>query len=282
MKIRLLSFLMVIGVLTSCNPSQPPVKALDQPIAVYDSTDRTNDFYDNEPIVDLPGSDEIEISGEVAENQSVKLSELPVRSLIVKETRIENGEIAFTGAYRYDGVSLYDILNRVKVVKKNAKEFNPIIDQYAVVYNAAGDSVVFSWGEIYYPVQPHQIIIATHVVRIVPTKSKDKWPLPASKKIIAGTDLITERNIMDPVKIVIRSLNVNYKVDRNIKLWAPELIIEGKDKQSVKLKELPSGLSAEEFDHVFYGRGMGIHGITLTKGVFLKDLFGESLKPDIS
>ncbi|MCX6226713.1 MAG: hypothetical protein NTV01_18520 [Bacteroidia bacterium] len=280
MKSNLLNIVLLAAVFASCKPAQTPTGKVNETAAVYDSTDRTNDFYDNQPVVNLPGSKVIEVSGEVSEPQSVILSNLPERSLIVKETRIESGEIEFTGAYRYDGVSLYDILNQVKVVKKNAKEFNPIIDQYVVVYNAAGDSVVFSWGEIYYPVQFHQIIIANQVVRIVPTKSKDKWPLPEKARIIAGSDLITERNIADPVRIVIRSLNVNYKVDRSIKLWAPEMAVEGVGKQSFSIKELPDSLIEHQFEHVFYGRGMGIHGITLTKGAFLKDLFAESLKPD--
>jgi hypothetical protein len=279
MKTRLLCIVVVVSFIASCEPARTPFKSRNEPVTGFDSIDRTNDFYDNEQVVYLPGSKVIDISGEVAEPQSVTLSDLPVKSIIVKETRMENGEIFFTGAYRYDGVSLYDILNQVKVVKKNVKEFNPIIDQYVVVYNAAGDSVVFSWGEIYYPVQLHQVLIANRVARIVPTKSRDKWSLPVKARIIAGTDLITERNISDPVRIVVRSLNVNYKVDRNIKLYSPQLSIEGVDLQSIVLKELPAGLVSHQFEHVFYGRGMGIHGITLTKGAYLKDLFTGNLKP---
>ena len=280
MKTRLLTVVLIAFAIVSCQPTQSPGGKVNEPVALFDLTDRTNDFYDNEPSIDLPGTKVIIVSGEVAENQTINLSGLPSRSLIAKETTLEKGEIQFVGAYRYDGVSLFDILNEVKVVKKNVKEFKPIIDQYIVVYNAAGDSVVFSWGEIYYPVQLHQIIIANRVARIVPTKSKDKWHLPIAAKLIVGTDLITERNILDPVKIVIRSLHVNYTVDRDIKLYAPELTIEGVGKQSFAIKQLPAGLIEHQFQHVFYGRGMGIHGITLTKGVYLKDVFSENLKSD--
>lgn len=281
MKINFLNIIWIVSIITSCTPSKPPVMQVGEGVANYDSTDQTNDFYDNEPIVNLPGSKVVEISGEVAQPVTVTLSTLPVRSVIVKETRIEQGEIRFTGAYRYDGISLYDLLNQVKVIKKNAADFKPVIDQYVVVYNAAGDSVVFSWGELFYPVQRHQILIANQVMRIVPGKTKDKWPLPVISRIIVGSDLITERNISDPVKIVVRSMNVNYKVDRLVKLWAPEMTIEGVDNKSYILKELPAGLIRYEFKHVFYGRGMGIHGITQTKGVYLKDLFSADLPADV-
>jgi hypothetical protein len=280
MKYNTLLILVAAITIVSCKPTQSPVNRVDEPVASYDSTDRTNDFFDNEPVVDLPGSKIIEVTGEVEQPKSIDLAKLPVKSIIVKETILENGEINFVGAYRYDGVSLYDILNQVKVVKKNAKEFNPIIDQYVVVYNAEGDSVVFSWGEIYYPVQRHQILIANQVVRIVPTKSKDKWPLPVKARIIAGSDLITERNIPEPVRIVIRSMSVNYKVDRSIQLWSPAVAIEGVNPQSLSLTELPSILGTKQFEHVFYGRGMGIHGITLTEGASMKDLIADKLKTD--
>jgi hypothetical protein len=283
MRIKIFSTgLLMLALLASCKPVANPVGKSTDPVASVDSTDRTNDFYDNEPAITLPGSGEIEISGEVAGVNKVDLSVLPKRTLIVKETRIENGEIQFVGAYRYDGVSLYDILNQAKVVKKNAKEFNPIIDQYVVVYNAAGDSVVFSWGEIYYSSHLHEIIIANKVTRIVPTKSKDKWPLPKSVRLIVGPDLITERNISDPTKIIIRSISIKYIVNRDIKMWSPALNIEGAGVSAIQVKELPEGLINQEFEHVFYGRGMGIHGITLTQGANLKDMLSENLKPDQS
>jgi hypothetical protein len=280
MKNILACFLFVAAVVTACQPAKIRVRNTGEPVASYDSTDRTNDFYDNEPIVDLPGSQVIEISGEVEKQVSVKVANLPLRNIIVKETRIEEGGIKFTGAYRYDGISLYDLLNQVKVVKKNAGEFKPIIDQYVVVFNAAGDSVVFSWGELYYPVQFHQVIIASRVVRIVPSKTRDKWPLPEKARLIVGSDLITERNIPDPVKIVIRSLDIKYKVDRSIKLWAPEMVIHGIGNESISLKELPSGLQIHQFEHVFYGRGKGIHGVSMTSGAYLKDLLIAGLPPD--
>jgi hypothetical protein len=117
-------------------------------------------------------------------------------------------------------------------------------------------------------------------MRIVPSKTKDKWPLPEKTRLIAGPDLITERNISDPVRIVIRSLNTKYKVDRGIKLWSPEMVVAGIGKEPFSLKELPAGHEVHQFEHVFYGRGKGIHGITLSKGGYLKELFASSLPPE--
>lgn len=272
-----LTLLLIICTLISCKPTPKEAIPNDNPVVSFDSTSRTNDFYDNEPTVVLAGSPVIEIAGEVAAPVTVNLADLPVRSVIVKETRIVSGEVEFTGAYRYDGISLYDILDQVNVVKKNAAEFEPVIDQYVVVYNSAGDSVVVSWGELYYPSQRHQIIVGQRVMRIVPSKTRDHWPLPVKARLIVGTDLITERNIDDPVKIFVRSIGLSYKVDRSIKLWAPELDVIIPGNQVVVLKELPSTVADQQCEHVFYGRGRGIHGITKTAGSYLKELFFSDL-----
>ncbi len=276
---KILPFISLVALLLpACNSAE---KSGQGPsgiqVAAIDSADQTNDFYDNVPAFDLQGSQVVEIGGEVAETMQVDLKTLPRRSVIVKETNFLEGKVGFVGAYRYDGVSLYDILNRVQVRKKNLEEFKPIIDQYVVVYGASGDSVVFSWGEIYYPIVPHQIIIADKVLRIVPSKTKDQWPLPVKMKIIAGIDLVTERNIDDPVRIIVRTVGIQYKVDRTVKFWAPEMLLKGMGDQEATLTELPSGLNPQVLDQVFYGRGMGIHGITQFKGAWLKDLLFDKL-----
>ena len=86
--------------------------------------------------------------------------------MIVKEALADGNQNRFTGAYRYDGYSLYDILNHSILKKKNETEFPPIIDLFVKVENDRGESIILSWGEIYYPVHRHEIIIATEVARI--------------------------------------------------------------------------------------------------------------------
>ncbi|MDZ7636280.1 MAG: hypothetical protein U5L72_18320 [Bacteroidales bacterium] len=177
---------------------------------------QTNDFYDDAPTNRLLGSTKILVTGEVQQDLTINITRLPKRSITVKETTLTDGKTGFTGAYRYDGYSLYDILDKVVLKKKNEAEFPPIIDLYVEVSNDRGESVTFSWGEIYYPVNRHRLLIATSVARIVPSKAKDLWPLPLETKIVAGNDLVTARNISNPVRITVKSLDSNNTVNRNI------------------------------------------------------------------
>jgi beta-aspartyl-peptidase (threonine type) len=234
---------------------------------------QTNDFYDDAPTNILKGSRKILVTGEVQKEMTIDVSRLPRHSITVKETALTDDAAGFVGAYRYDGYSLYDILDRVVINKKNEAEFPPIIDLYVEVTNARGESVTFSWGEIYYPVNRHRILIATSVARIVPSKSKDLWPLPEETKVIAGNDLITIRNISNPVKITVKSLDGSYKINRDITpLFSETMRICVNGKQRKIMTSLPEGEHIETFRTVFYGRGMGIHGTTPFTGGLLQDV----------
>ncbi len=236
----------------------------------------TNDFYDDAETITLPGATGVEVTGEISNPGTVQFSTLPVRSVIVKETVLKDGKDSFVGAYRYDGYSLYDILNKFILAKKNKAEFNPIIDLYVEVSNNKGESVVISWGEIYYPIHRHEIIIANKVMHIVPSKTKDLWPLPAESRLVVASDLITERNISNPTKITIHSLNASYKVEREMSpLFSPEFSILNGDKKETVIKQLPSGLCMNTYPTIFYGRGKGIHSVTPFTGVKLKDVAGK-------
>lgn len=237
---------------------------------------QTNDFYDDAPTNPLKGSKKILVTGEVLKDVTVDIAKLPLHSITVKETTLTDGQTGFTGAYRYDGYSLYDILDRVVVKKKNEAEFPPIIDLYVEVSNDKGESVTFSWGEIYYPVNRHRLIIATSVARIVPSKAKDLWPLPEETKIVAGNDLVTSRNISNPVKITIKSLDSKYTVNRNITpLFSETMRISVNGKQRSILASLPEAVEDDTYRTVFYGRGMGIHGTTPFSGGKLQDLLKD-------
>ena len=240
------------------------------------ATAQTNDFYDDAPSVSLKGSHRILITGEIARDTTVDLSMLPVRSMTVKETSLTDGKTGFTGAYRYDGCSLYDILNLVVLKKKNEAEFPPIIDLYVEVSNVKGETVVFSWGEIYYPVNLHRIMIATSVARIVPSKTKDLWPLPEMTKVVAGNDLVTIRNIESPVKITVRSSDRKYAINRSLKpLYSETMRICVNDSVKRVLENLPGTLHAYTYNTVFYGRGTGIHGTTPFTGAMLSDILKD-------
>ena len=244
-------------------------------VPAADAGDRNNNFYDNEDSFILP-VDELYVGGEVENPGKVDFSKLSKHSVIVKETLLkEDGTDTFVGAYRYDGYSLFDILNDRIIMKKNAAEFKPIIDLYVEIENQKGEKVILSWGEIFYPNFLHNTIIATDVMRIVPSKSKDLWPLPVEGKLVVGNDLITERNISNPVKITVRSYPKSIPVNRDIDpLYSPEFKIFNGEKILETIKESPK-LQLETVHTIFYGRGRGIHSTQPFTGFYLKEILGK-------
>lgn len=239
---------------------------------------QTNDFYDDAPQNDLKMS-VLTITGEIDNPGIVDFSRLPVRQLVVKETAYNGENGKFEGAYQYEGYSLYDILDKVVLKKKNETEFPPIIDLYVEIENASGEKVVLSWGEIYYPIHRHEILIAAKVRRIVPSKTKDLWPLPVDSKLVVASDLYTERNISNPVKITVKSSTLSFKIDRDIPdMYAPELKFYESNKLITTLADGMLKGNMVSYGSVFYGRGRGIHGTTPFKGVMFKDFAADYYK----
>jgi len=267
--------LMVSIFIVSCSNNADNNANLKQQKLTYDTNDRTQDFYDNEKTHELAGPRSIEVIGEISNPGVVSYSSLPLRSVIVKETLLKGKSNAFVGAYRYDGYSLYDILNKCILNKKNAKEFPPIIDLFVEVINDKGEKVVFSWGELYYPIHRHEIIIATQVMHIVPSKSKDLWPLPEEPRLIVASDLITERNISNPTKIIVKTISKKYDIKKGAKIYGPVLSLKNNGKLIKKFKFTPKKYQIESISTIFYGRGRGIHGTTPFKGVYLKSLLAD-------
>jgi hypothetical protein len=243
------------------------------PALIIDTSDMTNNFYDNVETFPLPVKDLV-IEGEVSNPGKVDFTGLPVHSVIVKETLLDSlGGDKFVGAYRYDGYSLFDILDKIILKKANLAEFKPIIDLYVEIENAKGEKVVFSWGEIYYPNNLHKILIASGVARIVPSKTKELWPLPAESKIVAASDLVTERNISSPVKITVKSYSRSFAIKQGMSpMFSPSVNILSSSMLKGKIESLPSNLNNNTFNTIFYGRGKGIHSTTPFTGVLLKDL----------
>jgi len=241
-----------------------------------DSIDATNDFYDNAETHLLPVQ-QVSVEGEIGNPGMVDFAKLPLRSIIVKETLLSDSGDKFVGAYRYDGYALYDILNQVKLNKKNKEEFNPIIDLYVQVENDKGEKVNISWGEIFYPNHLQEIIIATQVMRIVPSKTNDLWPLPEVSKLVVSRDLITERNISNPVKITIKSYPKSFETIKGLKpLFSPKIDLYNENEKVGTLTEYPKDLQIEKFNTIFYGRGRGIHSTQPFTGVLLKDVLAKN------
>ena len=233
----------------------------------------TNNFYDNTETFPLPVKNLI-IEGEIANPGKIEFSELPLHSVIVKETLLDStGGDRFVGAYRYDGYSLFDILDKKILKKANSTEFSPIIDLYVEIENAGGQKVVFSWGEIYYPNNLHKIIIATGVSRIVPSKTKELWTLPGESKIVSASDLVTERNISLPVKITVKSITRSFAIVKDLSpMYSPQVKIFSGSQLKSEIEKLPENINNVTFNTIFYGRGKGIHSTTPFAGILLKDL----------
>ena len=237
-----------------------------------DKADRNNNFYDNEETIRLP-LNKIYVGGEIENPGQVEFEKLAKHSVIVKEALLKDdtGNI-FIGAFRYDGYSLFDILSDRILVKKNAAEFRPVIDVYIEIENDEGEKVVLSWGEIFYPNVLQNTIIATGVMRIIPSKTKDLWPLPTNCKLVVGHDLVSERNISRPTKITIHSYSRNYKVDRDINpLVSEQVVVYQGEKQLDGFKAIPPGLQTGTVHTIFYGRGRGIHSTRPFSGIYIKD-----------
>jgi len=238
-----------------------------------DATDATNDFYDNAPGHSLDHRGNIRVEGEVSGTRQISFEGLPMRSAVVKETRLHKGEDDFVGAYRYQGYSLYDLLNHVTVDKANKEDFRPIIDLYVTVSNAKGDTAVISWGEIYYPNNRHQILIATRVTPIVPSKTNQQWPIPKKARLVVASDLITERNIEDPSRIAVHSLEADFPVKRDMeRMYAPAVDIYHSGEKITTLRDPGADQPTASYPNTFYGRGRGIHGVSRFEGYLLKEL----------
>jgi hypothetical protein len=273
-----LIFLLIFLSLISCNQPSGRItaNAIKNETQFIDTSDMTNNFYDNVESYPLPVND-LFIDGEVSNPGKVDFSGLKLHSVIVKETLLDSaGGDRFVGAYRYNGYSLFDILDRSILKKANEKEFKPIIDLYVEVENAKGEKVVFSWGEIYYPNDLNKILIASEVARIVPSKTKELWPLPSESKIVAASDLITERNISSPVKITVRSYPHSFPVKKGLSpMYSAGILLFNSSQKTREIKTLPENLNILTFNTIFYGRGKGIHSTTPFRGVLLKDLLQD-------
>ncbi len=139
-----------------------------------------------------------------------------------------------------------------------------------------GERVVLSWGELYYPVNLHKIIVATRVSPIIPSKTRDKWPIPKNFKIVFANDLISERNIENPTKITIVSAPIKLRVNRKVKLYSDIIDLVKEGKFIGQIKSIDNFKYRLVYPSVFYGRGRGFHGIAFFKGVPLKLVLEKS------
>ena len=242
--------------------------------------DTDNDFYNNTPYTEL-GTPELTVDGEVLSAGKMALGELPLRTIIYRETRLVDGKKEFGGAFRYEGYALSDILNTVQLQKKNQAEFNLPLDLLLAVENAAGEKVVLSWGELFYPSVQHRILIAVRAAPIVPTKTGKIWQVPSAPRLICGADLASARNLSAPRRLTVISVPHSFPVTRNIDpLYAGVIQLTGADGRGIgKIRSLPGRAEERTYPECFYGRGMGFHGYEEFQGRLLRDVLAGTFAP---
>ncbi len=238
-----------------------------------------NDPFDNERAVKLKGKMPY-VSGEILNPEQAYVDQLQSCSVVVREyAQGRRGvEHEFKGAFQYTGYSLSDIVKDFIVSKNNKGEFGLNHDLYVVVENDKGESAVFSWGELFYSMHNHDIIIATHVQPVYPTASDDRWDLPENIRLVAANDYLTVRNIDKPSRIVIRSFPETFPGKKGVRpLFSPEFEIKGPG-TSVKVLGGPGTGISKNADQqlVFFGMHKGLRGIKDFEGVPLSDVLRKN------
>jgi len=221
----------------------------------------------------------LEVTGEITNPGLVDLIDHYKREVIIKDARPGSEKsIDFTGAFRYRGYSLFDILHPFTLQKKNADEFRPVTDLYIIIENDIGEKVVFSWSEIFHTNILHQVIIATEVAPVESYRQDIKFETGETWRVVCGTDLFSFRSLENPVKIEIRSFDKKtYIIDRNQDAhYSPSInVIYGNNASFTIGKN-------EHKDHtrylsIFYGMGMGHHPTSSFRGPQLDLLMEDKL-----
>ena len=227
-------------------------------------------YHQKEMVVLEKGS--LRIEGEVKSGGEVNLDKYYKHEIIVKESIFDpDSGIQFQGAYRYKGYSLLDLLHPFVLEKKNAETFRPQIDLYVVIENQEGDSVVFSWSEIFHTSLPHQIILATEAAPIVPHKKEVAYDPGRTWKVVAASDLFSFRSLINPVKITVKSFDQKeYKIDREIDPLSSEKVEVYVEKTHAgQIYPILDSSRYVRYYSTFYGMGMGYHPAKYFQGPLL-------------
>ncbi|MEE4115736.1 MAG: hypothetical protein V2I37_06185 [Marinilabiliaceae bacterium] len=213
------------------------------------------------------------VEGEISNPGYTDFGNILQREVIVKEVAEgKNGELEFKGVFNYRGYPLSDLLEDFVVDKKNKAEFPVETDLVIVISNDRGESAAFSWGEIFMSKRGKDIMLATAVAPVFPTKTDDTWPVPANCKIIAGSDFHTLRNIESPTKIEFRSFPQSFPGEKGFEpLYSASITLE-KDARKIKITKIPEGLNKRSFPTAFFGLHKGFKEIKTFEGYPLKEV----------
>lgn len=233
-----------------------------------------NSMYHQGDPVALKTAD-IEVLGEIKEPGKIRFRRQIKREVFIKDIRLgADGQQEFTGAYRYRGYSLFDLLHPFEYQKKNADEFPPGIDLYIVVENDEGETVVFSWAEIFHTENPHQILIAIEMSPIEPYKREVDYSMNTHWKIVSAGDLYAERQLKNPVRIHVHSFDEKeYTINRNIeKPYSSSVRVKIDGNLAVEIHDSEEFQNVHTYHTAFWGMGMGYHNNPVFSGPYLHDL----------
>lgn len=246
----------------------------------YDSNG--NSFYHRTTETKLKTCD-LRVEGEVRKPGEINLKNYFKREVVYKQAVLnDSGQVAFTGAYRYRGYSLFDLLNPFILQKKNAKEFIPATDVYIIIENDSGDRVVFSWAEIFLGHNMHQVIIATEQADIEPHKVKVSYPKDSVWKVVAANDLFAYRELKNPSRIIVKSFDrKHYEINRELENpFSPTVNVVVDDSLMGIIDTMNATAPHVRYHSVFYGMGMGYHDTPIFEGPLLRPLIERFIFKD--
>jgi hypothetical protein len=112
--------------------------------------------------------------------------------------------------------------------------------------------------------------------RIVPVQNKGF--VASSNRIQADcrSDLHTQRNISNPVKITVKSFEGSFTHQQRNETDVCEIIFAySKKGLHSEVRQLSCWVEPANFSRCVFGRGTGIHGTTHLRGIMLKELLGR-------
>jgi hypothetical protein len=225
---------------------------------------------------------ELEVAGEVKKPGKVNLDNHYKREVMIKESLYdEETGIHFLGAYRYRGYSLFDLLHPFNQDKKNLDIFRPAIDLYVIIENDKGETVSFSWSEIFHTNNPHQILIATEAAPIVPYRREVDYETGENWKVVAANDLFAYRVLENPVKLTVHSFDKkDYVIDRDYEpMYSPEVTVLMDEEYVQTILPDENQQNYTRYHSSFYGMGMGYHAAQYFQGPTLHKVMNEDFKP---
>ena len=262
-------FLMIasMAIVSSCNLLPDAISGASK---VYDKNG--NSLYHQTDETKLRVG-ELFVEGEVKSPGKVNLKDYYKREVFYKQAiPSKDGEVDFTGAYRYRGYSLFDILNPFILAKKNAETFRPSIDLYVIIENDKGESVVFSWSEIFHIHNPHQVILATEIAPVEPYKVEVNYPAGKVWKVVAANDLFAFRELDNPTRIIVKSFDKKeYAINkelRNASSFKVDVVLN--NQLAMTIDTMISENELIQYNSIFYGMGMGYHHSPEFNGIELQ------------